>query len=180
SNMRIEYDIDSFHSLIVTPNFSFSSGDNHAENRNTTLNNDRDTVNSGQSYNWSTARSPNFSGNALFRKKFDKKGRTFSTNLTFGFNSSDKESINQSQTMYDIKGTRFIDTIDQKVLQSNSSRNLGVRMSYTEPLGNDRYLELNYGYTNNYSSTDRKTFDKDKLSGIYDMPDDSLTNAFDN
>lgn len=180
ANMRIEYDIDSFHSLIVTPNFSFSSGDNYSQNRNTTLNNDRDTVNSGQSYNWSTARSPNFSGNALFRKKFEKKGRTFSTNLTFGFNSSDKESINQSQTMYDIKGTRFIDTIDQKVLQSNSSRNLGVRMSYTEPLGNDRYLELNYGYTNNYSSTDRKTFDKDKLSGVYDTPDDSLTNAFDN
>lgn len=180
ANMRIEYDIDSFHSLIVTPNFSYSSGDNFSQSRNTTLNNDRDTVNSGQNYNWSYAKSPNFNGNALFRKKFDKKGRTFSTNLTFGYNSSDRESINQSQTMYDVKGNRFIDTIDQKVLQSNSSRNLGVRMSYTEPLGNDRFLEVNYGYTNNYSSTDRKTYDKDKISELYDKLDDSLTNAFNN
>ena len=82
--------------------------------------------------------------------------------------------------MYNVKGNRFVDSIDQKVLQSSTSRNLGVRMCYTEPLGNDRYLEVNYGYTNNYSSTDRKTYDKDKISELYDKLDDSLTNAFDN
>lgn len=180
ANMRIEYDIDSFHSLIVTPNFSYSSGDNFSQSRNTTLNNDRDTVNNGQTYNWSSATSPNFNGNALFRKKFDKKGRTLSANLKVGFNSTERESINQSQTMYDLKGNRFIDTIDQKVLQSNSARNLGMRLSYTEPLGNDRFLEVNYGYTNNFSATDRKTYDKDKISEIYDQLDDSLTNAFNN
>lgn len=180
ANMRIEYDIDSSHSLLVTPNFSYSSGDSYSQSRNTTLNNDRDTVNTGQTYNSSSAKSPNFSGNALFRKKFDKKGRTFSANLNFGFSSTERESINQSQTIYELKNTRFTDSIDQKVLQSNSNRRLGVRMSYTEPLGNDRFLEANYGYTNNFSSTDRRTYDKDKISDVYDVLDDSLTNAFNN
>ena len=57
ANMRIEYEIDSFHSMIITPNFSYSSGDNFSQSRSTTLNNDRDTVNSGQSYNWSNENS---------------------------------------------------------------------------------------------------------------------------
>lgn len=178
-NARIEYDIDSFHSLIVTPNISYSSGDNFSESRNTTLNNNKDTVNNGRTMNKTTASSPNVNGTALFRKKFDKKGRTFSTNLTFGANSNERESINQSQTSYLQRNGSFRnDTIDQKVIQDNSSKNLGVRMSYTEPVFIDRFLELNYGYSYNTNSSNRTTYDKGKDD--YDLLNDSLTNAFNN
>lgn len=178
-NARIEYDIDSFHSLIVTPNISYSSGDNFSESRNTTLNNNKDTVNNGRTINKTTASSPNVNGTALFRKKFDKKGRTFSTNLTFGANSNERESINQSQTSYLQRNGSFRnDTIDQKVIQDNSSKNLGVRMSYTEPVFIDRFLELNYGYSYNTNSSNRTTYDKGKDD--YDLLNDSLTNAFNN
>lgn len=178
-NARIEYDIDSFHSLIVTPNISYSSGDNFSESRNTTLNNNKDTVNNGRTMNKTTASSPNVNGTALFRKKFDKKGRTFSANLTFGANSNERESINQSQTSYLQRNGSFRnDTIDQKVIQDNSSKNLGVRMSYTEPVFIDRFLELNYGYSYNANSSNRTTYDKGK--DAYDLLNDSLTNAFNN
>ncbi|WP_343304763.1 TonB-dependent receptor [Chitinophaga niabensis] len=178
-NARIEYDIDSFHSLIVTPNISYSSGDNFSESRNTTLNNNKDTVNNGRTINKTTASSPNVNGTALFRKKFDKKGRTFSTNLTFGANSNERESINQSQTSYLQRNGSFRnDTIDQKVMQDNSSKTLGVRMSYTEPVFIDRFLELNYGYSYNANSSNRTTYDKGKDD--YDLLNDSLTNAFNN
>lgn len=178
-NARIEYDIDSFHSLIINPNFSYSSGDNFSESRTTTLNNNRDTVNNGRSINKTTASSPNLSGTALFRKRFDKKGRTFSTNVNFGANSNDREAINQSQTSYlQRNGTFRKDTIDQKVLQENSSRTLGVRMSYTEPVFIDRFLELNYGYSYNSNTSNRTTYDKGKDD--YDLLNDSLTNAFKN
>lgn len=178
-NARIEYDIDSFHSLIVNPNFSYSSGDNFSESRTTTLNNNRDTVNNGRSINKTSASSPNLSGTALFRKRFSKKGRTFSTNVNFGANSNDRESINQSQTAYlQRDGTYRKDSIDQKVLQENSSKTLGVRMSYTEPVFIDRFLELNYGYSYNGNSSKRTTYDKNKEE--YDLLNDSLTNAFKN
>ncbi|SIO46679.1 TonB-dependent receptor [Chitinophaga niabensis] len=178
-NARIEYDIDSFHSLIVTPNISFGSGDNFSESRNTTLNNNRDTVNNGRNMNKTTANSPSINGTALFRKKFDKKGRTFSTNLNFGANSNERESINQSQTSYlQRNGTFRNDTLDQKVIQDNSSKTLGVRMSYTEPVFIDRFLELNYGYNYNANSSNRTTYDKGK--DAYDQLNDSLTNAFNN
>lgn len=178
-NARIEYDIDSFHSLIINPNISYSSGDNFSESRTTTLNNNRDTVNNGRSLNKTTASSPNINGTALFRKKFDKKGRTFSTNVNFGANNNDRESINQSQTSYlQRNGTFRNDTIDQKVIQENSSKTLGVRMSYTEPVFIDRFLELNYGYSYNSNSSNRSTYDKGKDD--YDLLNDSLTNAFNN
>lgn len=180
-NMRVEYDIDSFHSVVFTPTLTYSTGDNYSQTRNTTYTSEQDTVNNGRTFNRSTGTNPNLNGNLLFRKKFDKKGRTFSTNISFGFNSDEREAINQSQTMYrDRSGSSYIDSIDQKVLQDNSSRNLGVRLSYTEPLPNDRFLELNYGYQNNFSKTDRKTYDKNKFGNVYDQLDDSLTNAFDN
>ncbi|WP_343700535.1 TonB-dependent receptor [Chitinophaga sp.] len=179
-NARMEYDIDSFHSLIVTPNVSWNTGNTYSENQNTTLMN-KDTLNTGRSLTRSSNSTPNLSGSALFRKKFDKKGRTFSTNLTFGAGGSDVESVNQSRTAYyKQNAVSEVDSIDQKVTQRNRSNNLGVRMSYTEPLLNDRYLELNYGYNYNFSSSDRRTFNRSKPGEGYDELDDSLTNSFSN
>jgi hypothetical protein len=55
---------------------------------------------------------------------------------------------------------------------------LGLRMSYTEPVFIDRFLELNYGYNYNSNSSNRTTYDKGKDD--YDLLNDSLTNAFNN
>ena len=178
---RIEYEIDSFHSIIANPNFSYSDGDNYSANKSTTLNNNKDTVNNSRSFNISSAKSPNINGNALFRKKFRKKGRTFSANLTYGYNSSDRESINQSQTSYLQRNGSFLkDSIDQKVFQESSGSSLGVRMTYTEPVLTDRFLEISYGYNYNYNTSDRRTYSKNKLNDTYDILNDSLTNAFNN
>lgn len=179
-NMRLEYDIDSFHSLIVTPNLTINSANNFSESQSTTLMN-KDTLNAGRSLNKSTSNTPNFNGSALFRKKFDKKGRTLSTNLSFGTSSTDQESINQSLTnYYEQNGTRRADTIDQQMMQRNEARNLGVRVSYTEPVFTDRFLELNYGYAYNFNSSNRRTYNKSKPGEAYDVQDDSLSNSFDN
>ena len=179
-NVRMEYDIDSFHSLIVTPNLSWNTGSSFSETASSTLMN-KDTLNTGRSITSTNTNTPNLSGSALFRKKFRKKGRTFSTNLTFGTSNAEVESINQSHTTFygqNLPGR--VDTIDQQVLQRNSSRNLGLRMSYTEPVFRDRFLELNYGYYYNFNSSDRRTYNKSKPGGGYDEPDDSLTNSFNN
>ncbi|WP_158618061.1 outer membrane beta-barrel protein [Chitinophaga lutea] len=179
-NARIEYEIDSFHSLIVTPNLTWTTGNTYSENQTTTLLNS-DTLNTGRSLTRSTMQTPNLNGSALFRKKFRKKGRTFSTNLTFGAGSTESESLNQSRTAYyEQNATRKIDTIDQKVMQRNASNNIGVRMSYTEPIFTDRFLELNYGYAYNFNSSNRRTYNRSKPGEGYDVLDDSLSNSFDN
>lgn len=179
-NMRVESDIDSFYSLIVTPNLSFNNNDNHSQRLSTTLNNDRDTVNANRSTTLVESVTPSVNANALFRRKFRKKGRTLSANLTYTYNSSDVTNYNESYTRFSHNGQTVLDTIDQKVLSENMSRAYGVRLSYTEPVFRDRYLELNYAYNNAFNSSDRLTWDRSKPGGEYDLLNDSLTNHFNN
>ncbi len=178
--MRMDYQIDSSHSLLVTPMFAYSTGGDASESRSTTMNNAKDTVNSSRNRSLTTSNTPNFSTQALFRKKFDKKGRTLSANLTYGFNSSERESINQSFIDFRDGTNQRLDTVDQKVVQESSSRKAGVRVSYTEPVFRDRFLEINYGYNYTFNSNDRHTYDKSKTGDIYDVTVDSLTNLFEN
>ncbi|MBO9152926.1 TonB-dependent receptor family protein [Chitinophaga sp. GCM10012297] len=178
--MRMEYQIDSSHSLLVTPNFSYSNGNTVTESGSTTLNNAKDTVNNSRNRSTTSSNAPTFNTQALFRKKFDKKGRTLSANFNFGFNKNEQESINQSfMNFHDATGQR-LDTIDQKVMQESSSNRAGVKVSYTEPVFRDRYLEIDYGFNYNKSTNDRYTFDKSKTGDIYDQAVDSLTNLFRN
>ncbi|WP_346317001.1 TonB-dependent receptor family protein [Chitinophaga sp. YIM B06452] len=178
--MRMDYQIDSSHSVLVTPMFTYGTGNSTSESYSTTLNNAKDTVNSSRNRTMSSSNTPNFSTAALFRKKFDKKGRTLSANLTFGFNSSEKESINESYIDFHDGLNPRLDTVNQKVIQESSSRRAGIRVSYTEPVFRDRFLEINYAYNYNFSSNDRYTYNKSKTGDVYDVAVDSLTNLFEN
>ncbi|MGN6508515.1 MAG: outer membrane beta-barrel protein [Chitinophaga sp.] len=178
--MRMDYKIDSSHSILVTPNFSYTTGSTATESRSTTLNNAKDTVNDSRNRTVSSSDMPSFSTNALFRKKFDKKGRTLSANLTFGFNNNQQESVNQSFVDFRDDAGRRLDTIDQKVVQESGNSRAGVRLSYTEPVFRDRYLEVNYGFNYNKSTNDRYTYNRSKAGDIYDQAVDSLTNLFSN
>lgn len=180
-HMRIESEIDSFHSFILTPNLSFSNTDNFSQRHSTTRNNGGDTVNTNRSSTLVDSKTPNINAQALLRRKFRKKGRTLSANLTFQHNNSDVSTFNEAYTRFRTDDTQYrLDTIDQKVQSENLARSIGVRLSYTEPVFRDRYLEVNYGYNNAFNSSDRYTWDRSKPGGEYDLLNDSLTNHFNN
>ncbi len=179
-NMRVESDIDSFYSLIVTPNLIFNNGETQSGRLSTTLNNNLDTVNTNRSTTFTETKTPTINTGALFRRKFRKKGRTLSANFNIAYNNSDVTTFNEAYTRFTENLLTRLDTIDQKVQAENMSRNYGMRISYTEPVFRDRYLEINYGYNNSFSSSDRYTWDRSKPGGEYDILNDSLTNHFNN
>ncbi|WP_341833997.1 TonB-dependent receptor [Chitinophaga pollutisoli] len=72
-NMRIESEIDSFHSFILSPNLSFSNSDNFSQRLSTTRNNNGDTVNTNRSNTLVDSKTPNINAQALLRRKFRKK-----------------------------------------------------------------------------------------------------------
>jgi len=181
ANVRVEYTIDSMNSVIITPNFGYTKGENFQSNEYKSLNTKQEMINSGNTVNSSNATNPNFSTNALYRKRFNKKGRTLSTNINFGFNNSDRENFNKSRNEFvNPDGTHYVDSLDQRSDVNSVSRNLGVRITYTEPIFTDRYLELSYGYNRNFNSSDKLTYDYNNAKNEYDKLNDSLSNAFEN
>ncbi|PWV53926.1 TonB-dependent receptor [Chitinophaga sp. S165] len=180
-NMRVEYQIDSMHSLIVTPSFSYSDGSTNSLNTYQSKDENKVQTIDGVSQNSSHAKSPNFNTTALFRKKFNKRGRSLSANFSFGYNTTDRQNFfKTTDTHLAADQTDSAFTGYNRMTQANNKgRNMGVRLTYTEPLMKDRFLELSYAWNNNYSDSRNLTFDSTG-SGKYDKPNDSLSNIFEN
>jgi len=123
----------------------------------------------------------NYSGELLYRKKFKKMGRTFTLGWRNNINNSDGENTNKSPTItYDRNGA-IVSKIDlnQRTNQDIKSGNNTISASYTEPVGHNKLLELNYAYTSSNNISDKETYDFNNGTKNYDLINPLLTNYFD-
>lgn len=115
--------------------------------------------------------------NALYRKRFEKKGRTVSLNINSKTYQSSHKGYLQNESFFYLNSLQR-DTIDQHKTNSGDQHILSGRITYTEPLSNKSFLEINYSYSNNNSSIKRLTYNKD-IDSKFSVLIDSLSNDFD-
>ncbi|MBL7872339.1 MAG: TonB-dependent receptor [Cyclobacteriaceae bacterium] len=94
----------------------------------------------------------------LWRHRFEKKGRSISTNLTMGLSTTDSEGNQQSTNKY-YSNTPGEQQLDQTNTQSTNNQSYGATVSFTEPLGGRKYLEANYNFQTNRNDVNREVFD---------------------
>ncbi len=64
--------------------------------------------------------------------------------------------------------------------QTTRSSNYVLSTSYTEPIGKNKILELNYAYTNNSGTSDRSAYSYNEGTKAYDSLNAQQTNYFEN
>lgn len=179
ADLRMTYQIDSSSSILFTPSLSYTTDDYTTQSVYHALDSKQLPVNQGNNLYSSDATSPNLSGNLLYRKKFNKPGRTLSVNLNGGYNTNDAQGINQSNTEY-FQGNNKSDSIDQTFDQNNTGKNWGVNVTYTEPLSSFNLLEFNAGHSNNLSLSEKDTYNQNPVNGKFDLMDSVYSNSFRN
>lgn len=105
----------------------------------------------------------------LYRYKFPKKGRSLSANLLMGLN------VNTSTGLLDAWKVVYRDETSEELLRQTNDQsarliNYGATFSFTEPLGNRKYLEGNYNFRQTKSDVSRDVYDiadgETKYNGI--------------
>jgi hypothetical protein len=185
-NMRLEYKIDSANSLLYYPSITFQNSESYSFDSTGTL----ASINNEPYYTALTQKRINdnsrdgysMNQNLLFRHRFSKKGRTLTLGITSTLNESKGEGTTYSPYNYYTKTGDIYRSqlLDQQSNQTIEGFNNTISTSYTEPIGRNKMLELNYAYTNNQSTSDKKTFDMDPMSGKYEVLNAPLTNYFEN
>ncbi|HET9744106.1 MAG TPA: TonB-dependent receptor [Chitinophagaceae bacterium] len=180
-NLTYDYLIDSLHSLKFTPSLSWQNRKNHSFSEYETLSEELLRSNKGFSDNFSASNGYNFSGTLLFRKKFKRKGRTFSISLGSTLNESDGngelESVNQFYRAGNLVRT---DSINQHSTTEAELNSYNTRAVYTEPLFKRSLLELSVSKNESHSVSDKITYDYNRTSGKHDMINSQLTNNYEN
>jgi hypothetical protein len=184
-NLRFEYYIDSMNSLLYTPNLVVQHSESYSYDTLFTRVNKGPLDflgNEGTNINSNERDGTNLNNNLLYRRKFHKLGRTLTIGLNSSINNSDGNGITQSPLRsYDSLGN-LIGTNYQNYMSTQKTRSLNnvISTSYTEPIGNNKLIELNYAYTNRHSTSDRDAFDYNVDSLKYDIVNKAQTNYFEN
>lgn len=171
--VRLEHKFSENTSVIFEPQVNFGSGSYNeysdfttsryrSEQGDTLKTNDGFSSTLGNNRNWST------SGFLLFRQRLGKPGRTLSANVRYNFSGNRlDDALNQSLTRnYEEDGTSIEDKVNQRVKSLSNTQSINARLSYTEPLGHDLYLEASYNYGWTRSHSDKDAFDSGKTDSF--------------
>jgi hypothetical protein len=178
ATFNLEYQIDSFNYLKVTPNINYSNNDGNSYSLfDYTENGGKTRDGSNKAVTGST--SPNLSLNVLYNHKFRKRGRNFSASGSFG-NSESNSDQNITNLSYQYTGN-YVGPRNtfQYIDQENSNHNYGVRFTYSEPISKVRTLDFSASHNLNYSRNDKKNYNVDSLTQVKTM-NSILSNDYEN
>ncbi len=176
-NLVLDHEIDSSQNIKLRANLAFNSSEYQIISESSTLNELGNLQNTGFRDNQSNGDNTNFSGTLIYRKKFTKKGRTFSTSLDFGTQKDAQDALLKSlNNFFGRDGAmRPSENILQNQAQTNDATNYGIKLSYTEPIGKNKFLGLNYDRKNNTNELLRNVFD---VSGNAELYNAVLSNHY--
>jgi hypothetical protein len=158
-NLTVDHKIDSVNSLKLNTSLVYNVSDQR-QNKNGKMWEIGNLILANESDQTTASKATGLTLNSslLLRHRFAKKGRSISTNLTFGLSQDKSDGTLQSlNTFYG--GQTIVQNVNQTNSQTTINPSYGVNASYTEPLGKRKYLEFNYNFNANMNSVDRDVFD---------------------
>lgn len=178
-NFMVDTKLDSSLSIKIQPNISY--GDNMVNSVN---NYNRISIIGnaiGSQTNKNSSSNPEISNNLLLRKKFARRGRTLSLNISTNLNDSNADNFNiNPETLTDEDGN----VVDKGRNQLNDNKSNAIsntsRLVYTEPLSETYNLELNYQNVYMRNNSQRFVYNYNAASNTYDIVDSDYSNEFEN
>lgn len=192
---KVEWKPDSTWNILFRPEFSYGKNSGSGGNESATWNDDPFQfsatplddyrrlassigVNHRVSANSSRSRDINASASLQVNKRLGKPGRNVTLNLGGGYGDSDNSSNNYSQTdYYLIQALNGGDSIYHKAQFNQGDQynyNFSARVSYSEPIAYQTFLQLTYNYRYSFRDNNRD------VRSIFDPYNDMLGVSADN
>lgn len=179
-NMRLEYKIDSNNSIFFIPSVSFQSNRADALGTSSNLYIQNYPLDSLLSNTANNRKSNGFNirNSLMYRRSFAKKGRTLAIGLNTTFNRNSSENTNNS-LFRSFNAGLYTDSIPNLFSDNLTNGNTyGLNLAYTEPVGKNAIVQVEYNPSIQKNKADQETFRYD--GSKYTLFDQSLSNKLDN
>ena len=179
-DFRLEWKPDTMTQLIFRPNFSLSHSMNDNFSDATTLDNERDTVNTNKSSNYSESNGYNLNASIDFSRKLNNKGRVFSATLSGGNSDSYSDGMNRSDIVYFNQTDALKNSIiDQRSRYDNKGFNYRAYVSWVEPIGHNNFIQATYSISQRKQEALKNVYNQD-ADGIYNVLDSAYSQSYRN
>lgn len=173
---KVEWKPDSTWNILFRPEFSYGKNRGEGGNESATWNDNpfllsatpladyvalskQIGVNHRLGDNWNRSKNINASASLQVNKRLKKPGRNITLNVGGGYGDSDNTSNSYSQTdYYLIQALDGGDSVYHKVQYNrgeNYNWNFNARLSYSEPIAYQTFLQLTYNYRYSFRDNDR-------------------------
>lgn len=180
ANLNFKHKIDSTQQLLLRASFGANNGTITGRRENRTFSPDGSLQNDASQSN--DAESQNMDANATltYRKRFGKKGRILTTSGNFRYRDVDQSNLFQSLTqLFTAQDSIDSETsLFQNHLLVDEQLDFGLRLSFTEPLGKGKYLELNASHQNAGNELKKDVYDITSLANTRETFNTDLSNHY--
>ena len=179
-DFRLEWKPDTMTQLIFRPSFSLSHSMNDNFSDATTLDKERDTVNTNKSSNYSESNGYNLNASIDFSRKLNNKGRVFSATLSGGNSDSYSDGMNRSDIVYFNQTDALKNSIiDQRSRYDNKGFNYRAYVSWVEPIGHNNFIQATYSISQRKQEALKNVYNQD-ADGIYNVLDSAYSQSYRN
>jgi len=177
--LNIEYQVDSFNYLKVSPSINYSGSDANSRTAFVYTKTDGTKTSDGSNKNLTDSKAPSLSATILYNHKFRKRGRNFSASISLGNSESNStQDVTNLSYQYQPPFAGARNTF-QYLDQENSNHNYGVRITYSEPLSKTRSLDFSYSHNLSYARNNKQTYNVDSLTRAKTL-NNFLSNDYEN
>ena len=185
ADFRLEWKPDTMTDVILRPSVGYSTSDSWNESVSAAFNDDpfnyaddysknfygdvfagMDSVAINSNRNESMSMNENFNANAdlMVNRRLNKPGRNITFRGHFSYSDSKSESFSLNNVKY-YQASAGTPGYDRQRYSSTPGKSWSydLRLSYTEPLTRNLFLQLSYNYNYSYSNSDRATYVLDSI-----------------
>lgn len=176
ANMRYDLKIDSLSDLTLKFGYTQTNRDNKSSNESQEQNLDNSFINEVESNDAGHRSNENVNASILLTRKFKKVRRSITLNSSIVSNKDNGNSNYYSLTKFANNDPNLM--IDQYKTDNSKNTNFNASLNYSEPLSKRWTGTVGYAVGNNANSLLNKSFDKDPVTGLYDILDQNQLNDF--
>ena len=179
-NFQLKYVIDSNNLIFWKPSLNYQTGGTNYDLESSYLADTGKPLSSSNNTSTQNQSGVNFSNEILYRHRFDPEGRTLTFDLTNTINDKSAASNLYAINQYYSNSLLRIDTLNQLGNSPSNGYSINLNTTYTEPLNRNSQLQLSYIFNYQRSLADKRTYNLNLFTNIYDILDTLLSNKFDN
>lgn len=180
ANFRIEWNPDTTTMVLFRPRFSLGDTDNQSVSKSLTFSQDplystdelvdaqditslvpeENIINRIIRSNLSRNNSLTYGASLLFNKRLGKPGRNVTFWGSFGYTDSQAEQFSLSETNYFQKTEEEqLEILNRYITTPSENYNYSARLSYSEPIFKNMFLQFSYYFQFKRNESDNSTFD---------------------
>ncbi|MEX2594445.1 MAG: TonB-dependent receptor [Anditalea sp.] len=178
-NMRFEYNIDSNNRVLIRPNVSAQFDKENSYFTGSTV---TDSGPLNQTQNTLTAENSDFDfdNRIYYSRRFRKSGRSLTLGLYTGNDINEDDDNREADNIFYGAEDRE-ETLNQHTTRSRRGFSWEADFSYTEPIGKNGMVEIEYEIGNRLNDSDKLTYNiygEEETSHTMNVLDTALSNTF--